>query len=348
MLDPLGLYEYRVGLHVHSIFSDGTGTPEVIIREAHRAGLDVLWLTDHDTHRAAHEPPGPGYAGHLLFLVGTEVTPPTNHYLVFGDVKIPAASLGFQEIIDQVNEAGGVGFIAHPDDSGNRTARMPSYGWTDREVEGFTGLEIWNHVSDWSRQIHNFPQGIWAALHPFSGLQQAWRATLAVWDQWGSIRPVVAIGGTDAHAARVGFWPFRLTVFPYRRSFSGIRTHVYTRSPLSNDWRAAQSQLLEALRVGRVAVANAAIGGETGFRLWVERETAEPVPMGGTWTFSDGCLLRGLSPVPATWAVICNGVREATLQGTVMEHPLDKPGVWRVELWRQGAVWLYSNPLYAR
>ena len=39
----------RIDLHTHSCASDGTQTPEELVRAASAAGLDVLALTDHDT-----------------------------------------------------------------------------------------------------------------------------------------------------------------------------------------------------------------------------------------------------------------------------------------------------------
>ncbi len=39
----------RIDLHTHSTASDGTTPPDVLVREAAAAGLDVLALTDHDT-----------------------------------------------------------------------------------------------------------------------------------------------------------------------------------------------------------------------------------------------------------------------------------------------------------
>jgi len=39
----------RIDLHTHSTASDGTTPPEVLVREAREAGLEVLALTDHDT-----------------------------------------------------------------------------------------------------------------------------------------------------------------------------------------------------------------------------------------------------------------------------------------------------------
>ncbi len=38
-----------IDLHAHTTFSDGTSTPEELLREAHAAGLEALAITDHDT-----------------------------------------------------------------------------------------------------------------------------------------------------------------------------------------------------------------------------------------------------------------------------------------------------------
>ena len=38
-----------IDLHCHSIFSDGTNTPEELVLLAEQAGLTALALTDHDT-----------------------------------------------------------------------------------------------------------------------------------------------------------------------------------------------------------------------------------------------------------------------------------------------------------
>lgn len=40
---------YMIDLHTHSTYSDGTFTPEELLREAARLGLSALALTDHDT-----------------------------------------------------------------------------------------------------------------------------------------------------------------------------------------------------------------------------------------------------------------------------------------------------------
>ncbi len=63
----------RIDLHAHCAASDGTSAPAEVVRRAHRAGLDVLALTDHDTvsglaEAAAALPPG------LTLVPGAEIS----------------------------------------------------------------------------------------------------------------------------------------------------------------------------------------------------------------------------------------------------------------------------------
>ncbi|MBS0654507.1 MAG: PHP domain-containing protein, partial [Verrucomicrobia bacterium] len=41
--------EYRVDLHCHSTYSDGSLTPQNLLELAKKEGLDAIAITDHDT-----------------------------------------------------------------------------------------------------------------------------------------------------------------------------------------------------------------------------------------------------------------------------------------------------------
>ena len=49
------MFEYTGTLHVHSVFSDGSGEVPDIAKLAEEVGLDFLILTDHNTLRALKE-----------------------------------------------------------------------------------------------------------------------------------------------------------------------------------------------------------------------------------------------------------------------------------------------------
>ena len=68
-----GITYYKPDLHMHSVYSDGTDTPEMLVRNVRAAGLDVFALTDHDTTqgcaavRALLQPGDPAFIGGVEF-----------------------------------------------------------------------------------------------------------------------------------------------------------------------------------------------------------------------------------------------------------------------------------------
>lgn len=67
----------RIDLHTHSTASDGTDTPEELIRNAAAAGLDVVALTDHDTvsgHAKATKALREGLERPLTLVTGAELS----------------------------------------------------------------------------------------------------------------------------------------------------------------------------------------------------------------------------------------------------------------------------------
>ncbi len=67
-----------IDLHIHSNASDGTLSPEEILRTADRLGLGAIAITDHDTLEGAKQALASGIPPTLEFLTGVEisVTPP--------------------------------------------------------------------------------------------------------------------------------------------------------------------------------------------------------------------------------------------------------------------------------
>lgn len=61
-------------LHLHSLFSDGTFTPEEIVEHGVRFGHRALALTDHDTVEGCERMAAACAAAGIEFIVGTELT----------------------------------------------------------------------------------------------------------------------------------------------------------------------------------------------------------------------------------------------------------------------------------
>src|SRR5258708_36059074 len=83
------MQEITLNLHMHTRYSDGTGSHHDIAEAALECGLDAVIVTDHNVLMSGFE----GYVGQgrrkLLMLIGEEVhdqdrEPQKNHLLVFG------------------------------------------------------------------------------------------------------------------------------------------------------------------------------------------------------------------------------------------------------------------------
>jgi hypothetical protein len=259
-------------VHLHSTYSDGTGTVTEIARAAARAKVDVVLLTDHDTLAARHNGEE-GWYGDVLLLAGEEVTPRGgNHYLAFGiDDEIDHRSLDGAGICAAVRDAGGFGFAAHPFSEGNpRFRRARPMPFKALDCEALHGIELWSFVNDTGEAIVSLPQMLRFLLAPGRALDHPPQRNLDAWDELCRTRRVVAIGGLDAHqyGKRIGpVVPLRL--MSYRRSFRFIRTHVLCEGPLDRE------QVFAALREGRCYIAVDSIASAKGFAF-----EADDLPMG--------------------------------------------------------------------
>lgn len=345
------LVDVTCAIHVHSTYSDGTGTVDQIARAARRAGVDVVLLTDHDTLEARHRGQE-GWHGPVLVCVGTEVSPrDENHYLAFGiEREIAHEGLSSAEICAAVAEAGGFGFLAHPFSQGSPRFQRAARGipWRDLDVPGYAGIEVWSFVTDTAEGLRSLRDAARFVATPQRVVDHPPAVNLAGWDRLGARRPVVGIGGVDAHQVGVrvaGHVPLRLMA--YRRSFSFLRTHALLDRPLTGDGAADREAVYAALRTGRCYLAMDRWAPARGFEFG-----ADGVAMGEE-VEARPLELRARVPAAADLALLRDGqpLARAT-DDTELVHRVDAPGVYRVEARRpahgRARTWILSNPIYLR
>ena len=355
MTDPRELHEVAGVIHVHSTYSDGTGTVPEIAAAARANRLDFLLLTDHDT-LAARDQGEEGWHDGVLVLVGEEVSPyRENHYLAFGlERPIDHAGLEAQQIVDRVNEAGGFGFLSHPFSKGSERFRRGGQGmpWRDLECAGYTGIELWSFVTDSAERVNSIPELLRFVAAPGRFIDHPPRRNLELWDEICRKRPCVALGGIDAHQVGIrvkGRVPLRLMA--YKRSFRHIRTHVLVETPPVGELERDRETLFGALRAGRAYIAVDSVAPARGFRYWAEASEGRRIEMGaeagaGEW------VLRAQTPRPARITIVRDGDVVAEGQGEALDHWTDQPGVYRVEAYLAAhgreRTWILSNPIYLR
>jgi hypothetical protein len=342
-------------LHVHSTYSDGTGTVAEIAAAAQSNGLDFLLLTDHDT-LAAKDHHEEGSHDGVLVIVGEEVSPHReNHYLAFGlERPIDHTGLSAQQIVNRVDEAGGFGFLSHPFSKGSERFRRVGHGmpWRDLDCNGYTGLELWSFVTDSVERVNSIPELLRFIAAPGRFIDHPPRRNLELWDEICRRRRCVALGGIDAHQVGIRVRdrvPLRLMA--YKRSFRYLRTHLLAEKALNGDLDHDRGTVFAALRAGRAYIAVDSLAPARGFRLWAEASEGRRAEMGdeadaGEW------VLRVQTPRPARLKLLRDGEGVAEVAGDSLEHWTDEPGVYRVEAYLQAhgreRTWVLSNPIYLR
>ncbi|MGB4592172.1 MAG: CehA/McbA family metallohydrolase [Coriobacteriia bacterium] len=206
--------------HVHSTYSDGSGTVSEDAAAAVDTELDFLVMTDHSDKMTSpdfgdelRKCASVTCASGVRLIMGQEyaVNPgflsADGHYLAYSpDYYIDPTGITHQSIIDAVDTAGALGVIAHPNHY--------TMGWSDWSVSGYTGLEI---LSDGFLSDSD------------AGLREDWDALIA--QRSGG----VGLGNSDAH--RVG-------------DIGTERTYVYTGGSTS------ESAILAAIKDGRTVISN--------------------------------------------------------------------------------------------
>jgi hypothetical protein len=342
------MHDLSCVVHLHSTYSDGTGTVPEIARAAARARADVVLLTDHDSLEARQRGEE-GWYGDVLLLAGDEVSPlGRDHYLAFGiDTPIRHRNLDACGIARAVRDAGGFGFAAHPFSEGWRRPRRPGIAFGGLDCEALHGIEVWNLANDTGERIDGIRTLIRFLATPERAIDHPPERNMRRWDELCRERRVVAIGGLDAHqfGKRIGpFVPVR--VMAYHRSFRLVRTHVLCAEPPAGELERDRELVFDALREGRCYIAVASVAPAHGFRF-----EAADMPMGGEAP-AGRRMLHVRTPLPALLRVLRDGDEVAAGEGTMLDAEVEEPGAYRAEARRMAhgreRTWIISNPIYLR
>lgn len=353
------MHEIVVNLHMHTRYSDGTGTHKDIAEAAIKTGLDAVIVTDHNVLVQGVE----GYyrvnRNRVLLLVGQEVhdqdrDPQKNHLLVFNanrDVSTLADDP--QTLINGVVEAGGLSFIAHPRDPEAPAFNETDISWEAWDVHGYTGLELWNGLSELKTVIPTKIHGAFYAIFPQFIGHNPIPEVLQRWDDLlAEGQHVVAIGGSDAHALNMHMGPLRRVIFPYAFHFRAVNTHVFISQPLSGDVPTDKKMIYEALAAGRCFIGYDLPASTRGF-IFKARGLEQSAIMGDEISARRGVTLQAHLPQPAEIRLIKDGKTIGIWRDSqACAYSASEAGVYRVEAWRnylgRKRGWIFSNPIYVR
>ena len=352
------MHEIIVNLHMHTRYSDGGGSHQDIAEAALKCGLDAVIVTDHNVLVSGFE----GYIKEgkrkVLMLVGQEIhdqdrNPQKNHLLVFGAEKELATFADDpQMLINAVRESGGLSFLAHPNDPAAPAFHETDISWVDWPVTNFTGIELWNGLSELKTVVPTKLHGVLYAFFPEFIARHPIPATLRKWDELLTKNRVVAIGGSDAHAHEMHLGPFRRVIFLYEFHFKAINTHVILPNPFTGEVNTDKKMIYDSLSAGHCFIGYDLPASTRGFRFTAQGREADVI-MGDEIPARGGVTLQVRTPSSAEIRLIKDGkLIQMWKNQAVTAHITTEPGVYRVEAYRRylgcKRGWIFSNPIYVR
>ncbi|MBD3317764.1 MAG: hypothetical protein GF344_18415 [Chitinivibrionales bacterium] len=342
----LPFQEIHGAVHLHTTFSDGGVDIADLIKVSTQVGLDYIVVTDHMT-LAAKEKGYEGFHGDTLVVVGYEHNDHRrwNHYLAIGTTTVYPGQQDPQDYINGIKKAGGIGFLAHPEERRHYFAHFPPYPWTAWDVTGYDGIEVWNQMSEWVESLKRWRSYI-LLLYPRRFLKRARPALLERWDNLNRTRFVGGIGGVDAHTFRFGVGPLALRIFPTKVELKGVRTHLY----VPNEWRSASADVarrvvVEALRDGRGFISHFRRGDASGTEIVLyDAEGILILPGKADRIPALPARFKINVPLPSEARLLRNGRIVDNAEGRSISFVVKEKGVYRIEIYRGRNAWIYSNP----
>jgi hypothetical protein len=349
----MSIYEYAGNLHAHTSYSDGQSLHAGVARAAAKAKLDFVIVTDHNVWVDGCE----RYYDKVLLLVGEEIhdvrrQPQVNHLLVYNaESELATAAADPQGLIDEVKQRGGLCFLAHPYERrsplGPELAAIP---WVDWDVTGYTGIEIWNYMSEFKALAFSRASALLYAFFPALGITGPFRIMLQLWDRLLSQgRRIAIVGGSDAHGDTYSMGPLRRVVFPYEHLFRCVNTHIITERPFNGDLAHDKKLVYGALRAGHAWVGYDLLAPTKGFRF-TARSINSQAMMGDELVRTGATKFDVQTPQGGDIRLLCNGQIIAHARGRQLQYTTADPGAYRVEVYRRYRFgrrgWIFSNPIY--
>ena len=352
------MHELKFAIHIHTYYSDGNASHQELTEIAENAGLDGIITTDHNIWLKDLE----GYYGEndnkVMLLVGEEIhnrklDPPGNHMLVIGAQKeMSPFGENPQNLIDQTKRVNGLTFLAHPIEDALDMFNEDAFSWRDWQIDDFSGIELWNQMSEFKSVTNNLGSAVVNALFPKRMTTGPLERTLALWDELiaAKKRPIIAIGGVDAHKIMKKIGPFTINLYPYLHHFKSISTHILIDKPLKSNFNEDRKSVIKAISLGHCFVAYDLPAPAHGFRFTAHNDD-------GHFMMGDQVEIRGgiTFQIRLPQKNLCRLFRDGTLvkewtNRDVCTYNTKEPGVYRVETYipYKGRLrgWIFSNPIY--
>ena len=360
-------YDYKGVTHALSDKSHGSGNYTDLIRAANSAGLDFLFITDHNPFHGERVPEQYSNATRVFF--GGRYSYIDSVLLVYGGEKehqfkdFGQSQVLLNDLLSQRNRSpqNMSIFLAHP-------ARS-SYAWADEYSIGLDGMEVINLKQIWNRKARterlHFLFSL--SLYPFNSLLSYVNIInfpneeIQLWEQRMRDKKLVGLVGNESTAKAVLFpTPGGFIKFPsYETTFQIAANHILLDSELTGSLQRDRDKILEAIRQGRLYMSFDVLGDPKGF--FVEYHAAgKAATLGQSIAFVAGGVLKVSLPSRPRYPFEIQVYKDAKLYTTSNQHDteftINSPGIYRVQVMLKPKMpflqksrwlpWILANPIY--
>lgn len=365
---PVGYYDYKGVLNVHTNISTGSGTHEEVIRAAQRAGLDFLSFSDLNVFETQEKIEA--YYDNVLVFADGEYSYLNSRLLnLFATSREHLQGVGRSQIFfndllnsDPKPSESGILLLAHP--------FKPDYSWSGEYPVGLDGIELINLKQIWQKAwLTRKASFFWSLMiYPFNDrlafirLVEDLDQEVALLDRLSQKRHTIGISGSDAEAKFL-FGENSLFRFPSYETLFGISTnHVLLRSELTGNEQSDRDKISQAIRRGNFYVSFDLLANPKGFNAILRSADGKSYLMGSEVKWKKGMELEVILPhkpqVPFDVDIYKDGelMVVSNSQGTQFQVP--GPGVYRVKVrviptfplpdGKRWVPWIYSNPFFIK
>jgi hypothetical protein len=356
-------HEYSGVVHIHTKYSDGSGTYQQIGEMCDSLGIHFAIVTDHNTV----QPMKDGLANRIgitLIIPAVEISTDGEHghFLVIGDSMplVPRNGVSSDSVFHDAVRKGNIVVLAHV------FHPRKSLDWDNWNIGDFEGIELYNFDEGWRSSLNFWGINKIIGAYIVYGFSEAALNYLIQYpakeikkfDELNMVRKVVGIGSLDAHSnvklSKNIYWHFP----SYRSMFELVHTVIVTKEPFNGLYRHDREVLLNAIRNGNMFVAFSGLENARGFLFTAKSGTKEAI-IGDSLKIERSAQLQIILPDSdnVETQVVWNGEKIASYNnvGTI-SLLVTKPGEYRVQAFQKRIMlplfmerlfpWILSNPIY--
>jgi hypothetical protein len=325
-----GFHDYRgiIDLPIKASGMDQSGIADL----AKTAQIDFIFLADRVQSNESDSDFGiAGFTSDILFISGGAFEVGGSEIIGVNLHEPIKPNLAPNDLIAAIHDQGGLAIASDP----AKFASSEDYALAD-------AMEVYSQRSAWLAQSPAtlYLRAIFFGTdHFLSGLDVRPDANFALYDRMTAGARVAMLAGMgepdnlNVLGARVGTLP---------QLFLFCTTHLIARERDT-------APILEALRLGHSYVSFDYLGYVGAFAFFA-RAGDTTTMMGDEVHLAPGLMLKTEMPAPADRiAMYQNGAEVASADNaSTLEFAPKSPGAYRIEAYRNGKLWILSNPVYVR